>query len=64
MVVDQARVLGADDHLCAGQIGEYLIGADCVYGSESLAKAHGDDHEVIPCACCFRSTAVCLIPTA
>jgi hypothetical protein len=30
MVVDQARVLGADDHLCAGKIGEYLIGAECV----------------------------------
>jgi hypothetical protein len=30
VVVDDARLLGADDHLCAGQIGEYLVGADCV----------------------------------
>ena len=30
VVVDHSRVLGADDHLCAGQISEYLVGADCV----------------------------------
>lgn len=39
VVVDQAGALSADDHFRAGQIGEYLVGADCVESGESLVKA-------------------------